>query len=292
MLNGVLRGLIALLATGLLAFTARYLVRPPKVDRLGDLDLSAVAPSTPRPAPEAPSENALIHLPLPLQKPGRPSPPPPEWTLKGVLPASHSGNGTAFIHSKAGHSDTIARTGEPILWNGKPAPEFSGWLLSDLGKDYAVFSNGQGERIALEIESLLPAEREGDPRPPSRLGETYRPESYRSRRLAMTDNREIWGIDENEMDWAAQNLRKFLERDVQISLSAGGGLRIDSLDAGSMPAARGVKPGDVLREVNGRPLSSLSDLQAILSNPPKSGLQLTLERAGKPLVIEYRPLPR
>jgi hypothetical protein len=291
-LSRALWGLNALLTAALLAFTARYLVAAPKVDPLRDLDLSAAAASPPRPAPEAPSEDALIHLRNPLQKTVRPTPPPPDLALKGALPASHSGNGTAFIHSKAGHSDTIARMGEPILRNGKPAPEFAGWLLSDLGKDFAVFTNREGERFALEIESLLPSDRDGDPHPPSRLGEAYRSESYRSRLLAFTDNREIWGIDENELDWAAQNLRQFLDRDIQISPSAGGGLRIDSLSPGSMPAARGVKLGDVLREVNGRPLSSLSELQAILSNPPKSGLQLTLERAGKSLVIEYRPLPR
>jgi hypothetical protein len=282
----------ALLATALLAFTGRYLVAPARVDPLRDLDLSAAAPSPPRPAPEAPSEKALIQLPNPLQKSPKPKPPPLDAILMGALPASHSGNATAFLHSNAGHRETIARMGEPILRNGKADPEFEGWLLSDLGKDFAVFTNRHGERVALEIEALGTSDREPDRRPPAPLGEPYRPETYRSRRLAFTDNREIWGIDEKELDWAAQNLRRSLDRDVQISLGAGGGLRIDALSPDSMPAARGVRPGDILREVNGRPISSLGDLQAILSNPPKSGLQLGLDRAGKSLVIEYRPLPR
>jgi hypothetical protein len=290
--NRALWGLNVLLAAALVAFCGRYLVAPAKIDRLSDLDLSAAAPSPPRPAPEPPSEEALIHLQNPLQKPAGPKPPPLDAVLKGALPASHSGNATAFIHSNVGHRETIARMGEPILRNGRPAPEFEGWLLSDLGKDFAVFTNRQGDHVALEIESLRTSDPDADLRPPSPLGEPYRPEMYQSRRLAFTDNREIWGIDDRELDWAAQNLRRSLDRDIQISPGAGGGLRIDFLSPDSMPAARGMKLGDVLREVNGRPISSLGDLQAILSSPTKTVVRLTLDRAGKPLVIEYRPLPR
>jgi len=289
--NRALQGANALLALGILAFVWRHLAAPPKIDWMIDVDPSAAASSPPRPTSERPSEAPLLNLPNPLRKPAGPTPPPLGAILKGTLAASQAANGTAFIRSKAGHSETIARMGEPILRNGTPAPEFTGWLLSDLGKDYAVFTNPQGERFALEIESLSTSEGSVDRRPPSRLGEAYRPEIYQSRRLVHTDSREVWGIDENELDWAAQNSRQLLDRDVQLSLGSSG-LRIDALSPDSMPSARGLKPGDVLREVNGRLLSSLADLQATLSNPPRSGLQLTLERAGRPFFIEYRPLPR
>ncbi len=289
-LRQALWGANALLALGLLAFVGRYLVAPPKINWMIDVDPSAALPSPPRPRVELISDDVLLHLPNPLQKPVAPIPPPFDVILKGTLPASPPAKGTAFIRSKAGQSETIARTGEPILRNGKPAAEFSGWLLTDLGKDYAVFSNPRGERFTLGIESLSDSQETADHRPSSRPGEVYRPEVYRSQCLVHTDGREVWGIDENEVDWAARNSRQLLDRDVQISLSSGG-LRLDAVSPDSMPSARGLKAGDILREVNGRPLSSLADLQAILSNPPKAGLQLTLERAGRPFVIEYRPLP-
>jgi hypothetical protein len=288
----ILWGLNALLAMALLAFAGRFLVASPRIDRLSDLDRSAAAPSPTHPGMESPSEKALLGLRNPLRKSVGPTPPPIDLILKGALPASQPANGTAFIRSKAGASETIARIGESIHWSGKAAAEYSEWLLSDLGKDYAVFSNRHGERYVLEIESLRRSEGNVDRRPPSRLGEAYRPEIYQSRRLACTESREVWGIDENELDWAVQNSRQLLDRDVQISFSNGGALRIDALSPDSMPSARGLKPGDILREVNGRAPSSLADLQATLSNPPKLGLQLTLERAGRPFVIEYRPLPR
>ena len=283
----LLWGLNVLLATLIVA------TRPTGIDRRSDLDPWAEASAPPHPAPEPPSEDGLTQLHNPLRKPEGPKAPPPfEAILKGALPASHSGNGVAFLHSSARHTETIARVGEEIFRNGTPAPEFAGWLLSDLGRDFAVFENRQGERFVLRIEPLPTASSDEERKPPSRRGEAYRPEVYRSRLLASTEAREIWGIDTDEVDWAAQNSREFLNRDAQISPRAGGGMRIDTLNSGSMAAARGLKPGDILQEVNGRPLHSLSDLQSIFSDPPKSALQLTLERAGRQVVLVYRLLPR
>ena len=291
--NRALWGLNGLLATALLAFVGRCLVATSHVDWLGDVDPSAAAPSPPRPRPAPPSEEALTHLHNPLRKPEGPNPPPPfEAILKGALPTSQSGNGVAFIRSSASQMETIARVGEEIFRNGKPAPEFAGWLLSELGRDLAVFENRLGERFVLRSEPILTAPSDEERRPPSRLGEAYRPELYQSRLLASTDAREIWGIDAGEMVWAAQNSPQILNQDAQISPCAGGGMRIDTLNSGSMAAARGLKPGDILREVNGRPLRSLGDLQSVFSDPPNSTLQLTLERAGRRVVLEYRVLPR
>jgi hypothetical protein len=181
----------------------------------------------------------------------------------------------------------IARMGEEILQDGKPNPEFKGWRLSELWKDRAVFTNRQGERLELAIESIL----EGPPAA-ARIGEAYHPEIYKSRRLAFTESREIWALDADEIEWATRNSTSILDHDFQITPVAEGGLRIESVSAGSMGAARGLKPGDVLREVNGRPLNSLADLRTILANLSRSGLQFTLDRAGRPFAIEYRPLPR
>jgi hypothetical protein len=53
--------------------------------------------------------------------------------------------------------------------------------------------------------------------------------------------------------------------------------------------------GDVVRDVNGQPLNNIADLRTLLSAPQmkqQSGLRITVERAGKPVVMEYRPLPR
>jgi S1-C subfamily serine protease len=102
-------------------------------------------------------------------------------------------------------------------------------------------------------------------------------------------------MDQEELDWAAQNADQIMDRDFQVSPYAGGGIRLENVTAGSIGAARGLSAGDVLREVNGQPLNSIADVRTLMNNPAmrqQAGLRLTIERAGKPLVIEYRPLPR
>jgi S1-C subfamily serine protease len=86
-----------------------------------------------------------------------------------------------------------------------------------------------------------------------------------------------------------------MDRDFQVAPYAGGGLRIENVNAGSVGAARGLVAGDVLREVNGQPLNNIADVRQLMSSgqmQKQTGLRLTIERAGKPVVIEYRPLPR
>src|SRR6185295_2199967 len=130
---------------------------------------------------------------------------------------------------------------------------------------------------------------------PAKREAPYRSDSHQSRLLASTDTRQVWGMDPNEIAWAGRNLEQILDGDFQATPYAGGGLRLESVRAGSIGAARGLLAGDVLREVNGQPLSSIGDLRTLMSQltlQSLAGLQLKVERAGKTLLLEYRPLPR
>jgi hypothetical protein len=277
-----LLGLNCLLGTGIFVFACRCLLAPPRTDLLGDIHPADSAASPPIPIQKLPDENVLITLHNPLQKTAGPNPPPPfQAILKGALPALAAAQGVAFI--KVGATERIVGMGEEILQN-------AGWRLSELWKDRAAFTNQRGETRELEIESI-----KEETKAATRSGEAYHPENYRSRRLAFSESREVWGMDEDEVEWAAQNAGSILDRDFQVSPYAGGGVRIETVTPASMGAARGLRSGDVIREVNGRPLNSIADLQTFLTNPsirPQSGLRLTVERAGKPVVFEYRPLPR
>jgi hypothetical protein len=276
----------ALLAVSILAFGARTLAFPPKIDRLTDID-PRWADATPRAAlPPPPNEEALRTLRNPLRPPEGPTAPVrPPIALKGALPAEGSNRGAVFI--KVGSTETIALPGERILKDGRPFPEFAGWRLAEVWKDRAVFTNPSGERIEVAMdsahESAAISRSAGDP---------YRPDLYRSRRIAFSEGREIWSIDEREVDWVGRNAETILDRELQLSLHAGGGVRLERLEAGSIGTARGFQPGDVVREINGRPINSLADLRLLFASAPRNGFQLTLDRAGRPLVLEYRPLPR
>ncbi len=121
------------------------------------------------------------------------------------------------------------------------------------------------------------------------------PESFKSRLLASADNRQVWGMDPNEIDWIEAHRDRILDGNLTLSSHPGGGVRIDQVAPGSLPAARGLQAGDIVRDLNGQPLSKVDDIRTFFRDPAfrqQSGLRITIERAGKPLVLEYRPLPR
>ncbi len=53
--------------------------------------------------------------------------------------------------------------------------------------------------------------------------------------------------------------------------------------------------GDVVKEINGHPVNSDADVRKVFASTAmsqQSGLRINVERSGKPLVLEYRVLPR
>lgn len=197
----------------------------------------------------------------------------------------------------------MAYVGEEILQEGKPFDEFRGWMLEAVAKDRAVFINRKSERVTLTIDQAITPP-PGGAGPPGafsaagktpRVGQAYTSETYKSRLLASADSRQVWGMDQDEIEWASQNAEQIMDRDFQVAPYAGGGLRLESVNTGTIGAARGLLAGDVLREVNGQPLNNIADVRTLMNNPAmkqQTGLRLTIERAGKPVVIEYRPLPK
>lgn len=303
-LNRCLWGFNLLLGAGIVLFSFFYLLRPPKLEAFrADED---TAPAPPK-APDA-GDGALRNVSNPVEKKDIQAPvtqPAFKATLKGTLPSEKDPTrGLAFIKSPARNVDMVAYVGEEILFDGKVFDDYRGWTLATVGKDRATFTTKSGQRVELTIDQAIapvpgsagaptagPAAGAGR----SRIGQAYTVETYKSRLLASADGRQVWGMDQDELEWAAQNADQILERDFQVAPYAGGGLRLENVTAGSIGATRGLMAGDVLREVNGQPLNNISDVRAMMNNPAmksQPGLRLTIERAGKPVVVEYRPLPR
>jgi hypothetical protein len=257
---------------------------------------------------QGPGDGALKSLGNPVEKreklgPGL-SDVPFKATLKGTLPSEKDPkSGVAFIKSTGRNAELVAYIGEEILQEGKPFDEFRGWTLESVAKDRAAFVNRKNERVTLTIEQAITPPPGGASVPGAlgagpktqRIGQAYTSESYKSRLLASADSRQVWGLDQDEIEWASQNAEQIMDRDFAVAPYAGGGLRLESVNAGTIGAARGLLAGDVLREVNGQPLNSIADARTLMNNPAmkqQTGLRLTIERAGKPVVIEYRPLPK
>jgi hypothetical protein len=84
-------------------------------------------------------------------------------------------------------------------------------------------------------------------------------------------------------------IEPYLERDGLV-----GGLLLRSVGDGSLPARRGLKPYDLIRRINGRPLTStgaqeiLSLLGSLKDEPV---VEVEIERLGTPLTLRYEILP-
>ena len=65
--------------------------------------------------------------------------------------------------------------------------------------------------------------------------------------------------------------------------------RVDAVQADSAAAAAGLKPGDVVRAIDGRPVESFSDMQRIVSANAGRTLQLKIDRGGAPITLTATP---
>lgn len=126
-------------------------------------------------------------------------------------------------------------------------------------------------------------------------GPARTPQNFKSQLLASAEMRQVWGLDPDEIAWLDANAELILTRDLQLKPHSSGGLKIDRVEPGSFPANRGLQAGDIVRDLNGTPVNAVKDLWAFLGSAAlrKSGaLRVTLEREGKPFLLEFRPLRR
>lgn len=298
-------GLLWLLNAALLAVIGlvvfKYLLKAP--DYVRDVRLDDGSDSAVRP-PSGPKPDAALRIRNPVEKkdPVKDVAAAVNFRaqLKGTLPGEKGdGPGAAFLRSVGKNVELVAFIGEPILHEGKEFDEYRGWKLAKVWKDKALFAgpNNLTQELTIEAAAVAtgPSARVGPGARGGRAGMAYQADQYKSRLLASADSRQVWGLDPEEIEWASQNADKIMDQDFQISPNAGGGIRIEGVSAGSLGAARGVLAGDVVREVNGQPLTSIADVRTLMNNPAfksQSGLRITVERAGKPVVLEYRSLPR
>lgn len=301
--NGLLWLLNAALGAVIVLFAFKYLLQQPDYTRDVQLDAGSDARG-PDQRPVKP--DSVLKLRNPVENTKESGPVDKiivfKAQLKGTLPPEKGdGPGAAFLKSLAKNVELVAFIGEPILFEGKEYDEYRGWKLSKVWKDKALFLGPNNLSQELTIEAAAgpagPAStsRAGGGAKGARAGQAYQGDQFKSRLLASAESRQVWGMDPEEIDWASQNADRIMDSDFQVSPNASGGVRIEGVTPGSIGAARGMLAGDVIRDVNGQPLNSIADVRTLMSNPSfksQQGLRLTVERAGKPVVLEYRPLPR
>src|SRR5690606_29610343 len=65
--------------------------------------------------------------------------------------------------------------------------------------------------------------------------------------------------------------------------------RVDQVVAGSAAERAGLKPGDLVLEIDKQPIIGFNDMQRAISVRPNETVELTVERAGSVLTIPVTP---
>jgi regulator of sigma E protease len=65
--------------------------------------------------------------------------------------------------------------------------------------------------------------------------------------------------------------------------------RVDSVQPGSAAEVAGIKPGDLVTAIDGRPIESFADMQRIVSIRAGETLKVTVDRGGTPVTLQAVP---
>lgn len=65
--------------------------------------------------------------------------------------------------------------------------------------------------------------------------------------------------------------------------------RVDAVEAGSAAERAGIRPGDLVLSIDGRPVESFADMQRIISARPGEALAVTVERDGSEVMLTATP---
>jgi len=287
LVNGLLWMVNILLIVGIAVYAWTYLLDSNAEDlvALEEIDDYYTQTNVPR----SPNYSVIYSVANPLTPKTKGGDPPPpvaafQATLIGTFPPN-------FVFLKIGNDETLAEKGKKIMV--KEAEVLRGWTLTECYRERAIFSDGSRTQ---ELKLSVPTIGSGGPIAGGgggRKGEAYDPSKFKTRKIHSSASREVWLMDPNEINWAMQNFQSEMEKNVTVSPTSNG-LRITSINTGSIGISRGLKSNDVIRSVNGHSMKSLQDIKKMQDDPRnqrRRSMTIVVQRSGRNMVLEYRSQP-
>jgi general secretion pathway protein C len=269
-LPGILNGGMLLLLTASLAQWTWLIAKPP-------LPPLVVAPSTPVAAQNTFSVQPLLaaHLfgQVSQELTGGRLDNLPISSLNLVL--------TGVIASASGGYALISVNGQPQEPFAVGQTVTAGAELQAVYPDRVVIRrNGVLESLLLEGADKTPAEQWAMPAP------TSRPVSAPGNIVQETGaNRYI--VERDQL--AAQFRTPDLLKQATVVPSGNGGFLVKQMQPGSLYEKLGLRPGDVIKSINGQPLNSMEDAIRLYQQMPNIGdVQMEIMRGGKPEQLYYQ----
>lgn len=195
----------------------------------------------------------------------------------------------AFVNVPSRNVNVVAWFDETVAQDGNPVGELQGWKLKRVTGHTATFSNGQKEATLTKTGGFAAAGGGAGP-----LGGATPGERGKIQKLAVTNDRETYGVDRATMQWAIDNQEKILQ-EVGLSDYSSGGIQVTSLTQGSIAAEAGIQQNDVIKSINGQPIANSISLAELRNNPQmkqQSSLVISIERGGAVKTIVIQPTQR
>ena len=187
--------------------------------------------------------------------------------LKGVVAPTPGVAASAIFAPQAGRDLSVFIGGEV-----RP-----GLKLVEVDPDHVIVSrNGVRERIDLALpRSTAPAH-----------AKDLHTRGFRLDVARTGANR--YSLSRRELDQALRDPGQ-LQYLGQIGMPPGGGVRMDAAPPGSLAAKLGLQPGDLIRKVNGQPVSSPGDLARLYQQfATLSQVQAEVRRGNATLELSYQ----
>jgi PDZ domain/Bacterial SH3 domain len=117
-----------------------------------------------------------------------------------------------------------------------------------------------------------------------------------STRLTLLERRSEWmhvRLESGETGWAnskyLQGCRNTSIPKLPVHQQFGTGVRVDEMDADGAAASAGIKPGDVILAIGGKPINSHPDISPIVAASVKRPLAIDIDRSGTRLRLKVMP---
>ena len=188
--------------------------------------------------------------------------------LKGVVAPTPGVAASAIFGSRTGRDVSV-------YIGGELSP---GLKLTQVAPDHVVMSrNGVDERVDLALaQPTASAARPGSPAAHgfhldvSRTGEN------------------VFALSRHQLDEALRDPGQ-LQYLGQIAMPRGGGVRMEAAPPGSLAAKLGLRPGDVIRSVNGQQIASTGDLARLYQQfGTLSRIQAQVQRGSSTVDLSYQ----
>ncbi|HET6202081.1 MAG TPA: PDZ domain-containing protein [Planctomycetota bacterium] len=263
----------------------------------------------------------VMHAPL-TDEPGPPPPPPPPVAAVADLlrviyvmfdAADATGTRAFNLQDFTGHfcfvqykDPTLEKIAEPLLTVGDRLPDPHGNVqVRTVLPDRVVFlrgGDGEEEVRVCEYEvagDLVGGVLMGGDAAASSPGPIRAPSSPGWPAATTEVRRHIFKVGTSDVEaWAARGNEIVGTEEIAVTpyypkgASQPDGLRINSIRPGSISEGKGLKPGDIVRSINGTPVRSKEGvIEYAQSHPDLRSFTLEIDRLGLPLTLQYS-LPR